>query len=375
MSEHRPQPERRQRPPPSGADRTPPRRRGLAQLQRQRDDYFDQLQRSRAEFANYQKRSKAQADADRVYAVGIAGPRPARRRSTTSSAPPRRSGLGPAGISRGPRHGPQAALATLAKHGVEPIAALGKPFDPNQHEPLIQQPDADHPEGTVVAELGKGYRIHDRVLRPTKVAVSVKPAVSPDESSRESEVECPCRPTIISATPATTSSRPSNRSRPTRRPICPQCQGAKLRRKIGAGAAILFKGRASTRPTTAATRTRSAAKADKPSESSAAKPADVRRRRRRTPSPTRRRPRRNGTTCMIRGRCPICAEAFEIESLDDLPSFPFCSDRCRLIDLGRWIDGDYAIPDPDRRADGWSARRRAAIERSEVRRCRAIESG
>ena len=47
---------------------------------------------------------------------------------------------------------------------------------------------------------------------------------------------------------------------------------------------------------------------------------------------------------MIRGRCPICAKTYEIQALADLPSFPFCSERCRLIDLGRWIDGDYAIP-------------------------------
>jgi endogenous inhibitor of DNA gyrase (YacG/DUF329 family) len=47
---------------------------------------------------------------------------------------------------------------------------------------------------------------------------------------------------------------------------------------------------------------------------------------------------------MIRGRCPICSKTFSVAKLDDLPSFPFCSDRCRLIDLGRWIDGDYAIP-------------------------------
>ncbi len=49
---------------------------------------------------------------------------------------------------------------------------------------------------------------------------------------------------------------------------------------------------------------------------------------------------------MIRGRCPICARPYEIASLDDLPSFPFCSARCKLVDLGRWIDGDYAIPGP-----------------------------
>ena len=47
---------------------------------------------------------------------------------------------------------------------------------------------------------------------------------------------------------------------------------------------------------------------------------------------------------MIQGRCPVCSKRFSISKLDDLPSFPFCSDRCRLIDLGRWIDGNYAIP-------------------------------
>ena len=47
---------------------------------------------------------------------------------------------------------------------------------------------------------------------------------------------------------------------------------------------------------------------------------------------------------MIRGRCQICGKPFEVARLDDLPSFPFCSDRCKLVDLGRWIDGDYAIP-------------------------------
>jgi len=56
---------------------------------------------------------------------------------------------------------------------------------------------------------------------------------------------------------------------------------------------------------------------------------------------------------MIQGRCPICSKPFAVARVDDLPSFPFCSDRCRLIDLGRWIDESYAIPaspvdqDPD----------------------------
>ena len=66
-------------------------------------------------------------------------------------------------------------LDIMAKHGVQPIAALGQPFDPNLHDAIFKQPSLEHPEGTVVAELSKGYTIRDRVLRPTKVAVSVKP--------------------------------------------------------------------------------------------------------------------------------------------------------------------------------------------------------
>lgn len=48
---------------------------------------------------------------------------------------------------------------------------------------------------------------------------------------------------------------------------------------------------------------------------------------------------------MIRGRCPTCSKSYEIDSIDKLPSFPFCSDRCRLVDLGRWIDGTYTVPE------------------------------
>jgi hypothetical protein len=46
----------------------------------------------------------------------------------------------------------------------------------------------------------------------------------------------------------------------------------------------------------------------------------------------------------MKGRCPICGKSFQIEALSELPTFPFCTERCRLVDLGRWIDGAYAIP-------------------------------
>lgn len=46
-------------------------------------------------------------------------------------------------------------------------------------------------------------------------------------------------------------------------------------------------------------------------------------------------------------RCPTCKREF---ALDASPAKPFCSERCRLIDLGRWLDEGYAVPavpDPD----------------------------
>jgi len=49
---------------------------------------------------------------------------------------------------------------------------------------------------------------------------------------------------------------------------------------------------------------------------------------------------------MIRARCPICGKQLEGPNLDALPHFPFCSERCRWIDLGRWADGSYVIPGP-----------------------------
>jgi endogenous inhibitor of DNA gyrase (YacG/DUF329 family) len=47
---------------------------------------------------------------------------------------------------------------------------------------------------------------------------------------------------------------------------------------------------------------------------------------------------------MMKLTCPTCSKSLQIEKMEDLPSFPFCSDRCKLVDLGRWIDGAYVIP-------------------------------
>src|SRR5262249_10567614 len=66
-------------------------------------------------------------------------------------------------------------LDLLRRHGITPIDALDRPFDPNLHQAVMQQASADKPPNTVVLVLEKGFMIHDRVLRPAKVAVSSAP--------------------------------------------------------------------------------------------------------------------------------------------------------------------------------------------------------
>jgi len=46
---------------------------------------------------------------------------------------------------------------------------------------------------------------------------------------------------------------------------------------------------------------------------------------------------------MIKVRCPICEEWLQGSDRTQWPEFPFCSARCKLIDLGRWLDGKYAL--------------------------------
>jgi len=62
----------------------------------------------------------------------------------------------------------------LKNHGVKPIEAEGKIFDPNFHEALMQVENKELPEHTIIEVLQKGYLIHGRVLRTAKVKVSKK---------------------------------------------------------------------------------------------------------------------------------------------------------------------------------------------------------
>ncbi len=61
----------------------------------------------------------------------------------------------------------------LEKIGLEVIDTKDKEFDPNWHEAVMQTPTSEYPENTIIAELQKGYKLGDKVLRPSLVNVAV----------------------------------------------------------------------------------------------------------------------------------------------------------------------------------------------------------
>jgi len=70
----------------------------------------------------------------------------------------------------------QQLKGAMTEAGLEEVDAIGKPFDPNLHEAVSQQDHPDLPEGQVVQQLRRGYKLRERLLRPATVIVSKHPA-------------------------------------------------------------------------------------------------------------------------------------------------------------------------------------------------------
>ncbi len=75
----------------------------------------------------------------------------------------------------------------LRKENVTPIEAVGSPFDPNQHEAMMQQPSDQYAEGVVAQELQRGYKLDSRVLRHARVIVSSGPGQGVNDTENENE--------------------------------------------------------------------------------------------------------------------------------------------------------------------------------------------
>ena len=75
----------------------------------------------------------------------------------------------------------------LEKEKVEPIKAIGEKFNPEFHEALTSEESDDHEEDTIISQFVKGYKINNRVLRPSQVIIAKKPVVVAEDITNEEE--------------------------------------------------------------------------------------------------------------------------------------------------------------------------------------------
>ncbi|TDL40653.1 nucleotide exchange factor GrpE [Macrococcoides bohemicum] len=126
-----------------------------------------------AEFENYKKRTRAELDTERTY----------RAQSVMRDILPAIDNIERAlaqkgeseefkSLHKGVEMVYESLLSSLKDNGLEVIEALDKPFDPNLHQAVMQEQDQDKASGIVLDELQKGYKLKERVLRPSMVKVN-----------------------------------------------------------------------------------------------------------------------------------------------------------------------------------------------------------
>lgn len=139
-------------------------------------DLNDKLLRAMAELENFRRRAEKERSDVAKYAItnfardmlSVADNlRRALQSATTEGAEDNGEGLG-AGIELTERE----LLATLERHGITKIEALGKLFDHDRHQAMFEVDDKDKPVGTIVEELQVGYVLKGRLLRPAMVGLA-----------------------------------------------------------------------------------------------------------------------------------------------------------------------------------------------------------
>ena len=159
------------------------------QLETERDQLLDRWKRAEAELDNFRKRARRDAEEQKKY----------QSLALARDILPALDNLGRAmdaakqaddleQLVQGVAMVTQQINEALARHQVLPIDAVGQPFDSELHEAFQQLPSAEHPPMTVIQELERGYKLHDRLVRPAKVIVSKAPdEAAPAEASGDQE--------------------------------------------------------------------------------------------------------------------------------------------------------------------------------------------
>jgi molecular chaperone GrpE len=151
----------------------------------ERDTYFDQLLRTKAEFMNYQKRVVKEHESTAQFAVQniildflleLDNFDRALKLADNSKDFDK--------FVEGIKLIEEQLFKVLGKYGVESIETVGKAFDPNLHEAVMEEENNEMPHHTIVDEFQRGFLLKERVIRPSKVKVS-KRTIEEEEKSDE----------------------------------------------------------------------------------------------------------------------------------------------------------------------------------------------
>jgi molecular chaperone GrpE len=148
-------------------------------LQVKADEYRELAQRVQADFENYKKRMLR----EQTHVIERASERVVREvlpviddlDRTIAASEAEEGDVRTEHLAGAVRAVREKLLAALAKESVEVIDPVGEPFDPTYHEAMMQVTRDDLDEQTVAEVYEKGYRMHDKLIRPARVVVSTKP--------------------------------------------------------------------------------------------------------------------------------------------------------------------------------------------------------
>lgn len=155
----------------NAAAAAPPDEDEVAKLRREIADLRDRSMRTLADFDNFRKRSERERQDLRKYALM----EPIRDfLGIIDNLELALSAAGAADdLKRGVEMIHRQMMDLLRRHGVKEVSALNQPFDPAVHEAVAREEDPSVQAPTVTGEMRRGYFMHDRLLRPAMVKVSV----------------------------------------------------------------------------------------------------------------------------------------------------------------------------------------------------------
>ena len=157
----------------------------LAEEKEKAESYLANWQRAQADFINYKRRNEQEKEETSKFANSLLMlnllPVLDDLERAIASVPPN---LAKASWVDGVRLIERKLRASLEAQGLSPIKAVGEPFDPHLHEAIRQDKGK---EGIVIEEVQKGYKLHDRVLRPSRVVVGEGEVKETEQENNDQE--------------------------------------------------------------------------------------------------------------------------------------------------------------------------------------------